>query len=421
MPSRRSPPDLTVRIPGKAVQHACHASIPAFGISSFSHRILRSHPVQDSLEQAQCNVSDLDDESAMEDAAVALAQVGLRPPSRLLVHHQGGQGQTSTLRRLSHTTIPITVDVHPPTPNPSSLPTSAAPSPATRRRSSSAEAHVRAIKQSRRVASIYSISSSTGGKIGERDSWYLRPDLSGASSLTLDQLPRTVSLENLTIHSVAPSGVSTTGAVETLNSASRPTHSRQSSFSSLCSTASPSSPVSTGAPSIADSRLDLTTHAAPPAAQPQREQQYTTSLPPCTTRPRRFSRPSRPGASAACETEGDRLKRLYLCTWEGTSPKPPASGEEAVSRSRSVRSRVIGVGASLHGPTSDPEKSAAWAEKDVEAAAGVMEEQVPSRAERHRKRLLINLLLILLGALVFADLLAMNVRVFAGRDAYLSE
>ncbi|GAA5902604.1 hypothetical protein JCM6882_009330 [Rhodosporidiobolus microsporus] len=418
MHSRRTPPCLTVHIPGKPVHHSRNASLPAFGISSFSHRVARSQGSQESLGPARRNSADSGDGSELEEAAVAMAQVAPRAPSRLLAHPR----QKSDASSASHS-IPISVDVHPPTPNPSSLPVSAHPSPSTRRRSRSAEADLRAVKQSRRVASIYSISSSSGNGT-ERDSFYLRPDLSGASSLTLDQLPRTVSLEDLTIRSVAPSGVSTTGAVETLS------HSRtSSSSSSLYSTASPSSPVGTVAPSIADSRLALTSHAAPPATTSQPHHQPSSSISSTRTRTAAAARPvstastSRfrevlgTGPGGPRETEADRLKRLYLCPWEGTSPKP-AAGE--VARSRSRRSRVMGVGASLGVTSRDPEKGG-WEEKDVEAAQEEEGQKVPSRAEQKRKRLLVNLALVFLAALVFADLIVLNVRVFTGRDAYLSE
>ncbi|BGP16677.1 hypothetical protein JCM10213_000406 [Rhodosporidiobolus nylandii] len=421
MVTRRPPPCLTVRIPGKPRgQHARNASAPSFGISTYSHRVRR--PSAGQSRTSTDTPSSLESDAEMEIAAVALAQVGSRAPSRLLVRpSEAGGGAGSTSASLVSHSIPISVDIHPPTPAGSALPVTAASSPSPSSRRPAAD---RAVKQSRRVASIYSISGA--GALGEtssgRDSFYLRPDLSGRSGLSLEQLPRSVSLEDLTIPT--PGEASSTGAVEGGALHSR-AHSASSVTSSLYSTASPSSPPRGGdAASFADSHVALAAHAVPPAQSqsslPGYASQAPSYHPPPQAQRGRFSEILAAAATGARpETEADKLKRLYLCPWEGTSPRPATSSTAAAAvapaRSRSLRAR-LGVGASL--PSSqqrahDPEKGNYPSYEQVE--------RVPSPAERRRKRLLPNLAFLLLAVAVLADLIVLNVRVFAGRDAYLSE
>ncbi|GAA5967742.1 hypothetical protein JCM11641_005752 [Rhodosporidiobolus odoratus] len=431
MSPRRTPPCLTVRIPGKPIgHHTRNASAPAFGISTYSHRFHRTKVSQDSPTRGRCGSPrgspDSNCSTELEDAAVAMAQVGSRTPSRLHPSTSGVGSDDNPRSRL----IPISVGVHPPTPDPSSLPVSATPSPSTRRHSRSAESpDDRAVKQSRRVASIYSVTSSAGIDGNDPGSLYLRPDLTGASSLTLAQLPRTVSLEDLTITTPGDRSLSTTDAVEALSSDPSHCHSRRSLSSSSFahSTASPSSPRL--APSLADSRLALAPHAAPPARQPTSLPDYIShrapSYVPASTRNREVLGA---GPGGRRETEADKLKRLYLCPWEGTAPhsvvvgtdggsRPPASFAAAPMRSRSLRSR-IGTDNIATSSSRDPEKGGSF-EQGVADDRRI--EKAPTRAEQRRKRLLVNLVVVFLAAVIFADLLVLNIRVFTGRDAYLSE
>ncbi|GAA5865781.1 hypothetical protein JCM8547_002775 [Rhodosporidiobolus lusitaniae] len=419
MPSRRPPPCLTVRIPGKPAHRTSrNLSSSILGISTYSHRIAkRSHK---NAEEGRASTDSTDSTDMVEAAAVALAQVGSRAPSRLVVRraeHNRGGSTSSTSSRPASTFIPISVDVQPPTPDPSSLPVSASSSPSTtRQRSRSAESlQTRAAKQSRRVAPIYSITSSAGG-VGPAV-----VDLSGSSSLTLNHLPSSVSLEDLTIHTA---DVSSTGAVEHVNGDLSQQHSRStSSASSLYSTASPSSPVHP--PSSTGSHLPLSTHAFPPA-QSSLPDYYTPCAagaaaaqpaPPLVAgEPSRFREVLGTGPGGPIEMEADRLKRLYLCPWEAKSPPRPSRDRE---RSASLRSRSGAVGVGVYLPrrdvdVQDPEKGG-FEEEQVGGTA------MQTRAEKRRKQLVINLALVLLGAAIFADLLVLNIRVFTGRDAYLSE
>ncbi|GAA6039434.1 hypothetical protein JCM8097_009544 [Rhodosporidiobolus ruineniae] len=424
MTSRRPPPCLTVRIPGKSALRPHNTSQSSvLGISTYSHRYPR-RPSQESLgsnsgggPSSRRSSTDSASSGDLDAAAVALAQVGSRAPSRLLVHPCSQTSAASAAASSAGQSISIAVDVQPPTPDPSALPVSASSSPSTRRRSRSADdPNLRALMQSRRVASIYYVASSAADGNGEngRDSFYLHPDLSGASGLSLDQVPRTVSLEDVTTQSMVATTRSTTGhAVETGTRART-----LSSPSSVYSTPPASSPSSAHPPSLAPSTLPFAVYAAPPAHQPYPS---VASLPsyPSLPGPNPPSNPSRfrevlgAGPGGPPETEADHLKRLYLCPWEGSSPSKPVAAGRRGSLMR--RSKVVGVGAALSQGARDPEKGG-WVE-EVEHAERVQ----PSKAEQQRRKLLVTLALVLLGSAIFADLLVLNVRVFAGRDAYLRE
>lgn len=380
MPSRRPPPCLTVCIPGKTGRYSRNLSSSVLGISTYSHRIAKrvQHPIVDPARQQRSDVAD-----AEEMATVATAQVGSRAPSRLLVRPPRASTSACSTRSDSHI-IPISVGVQPPTPDHSALLVSADLSPSTRRRRIRSEdsPKSRAVKQSRRVASTYSITASTGG-IGA-------PDLTGASGLSIALLPATVSLEDLTILSAA-TNMSSSEAVE--NQPRRPYSTHSSTYTA------PFAPL----PAASTSHLPLSSHAAPPARQ-HSQSDFIPHHPPAPA-----YEPAAIGASrfreilssAPALTEADKYKRLYLCPWE-----------EKGTSARSLRARLVGGGG---------EEATRWERDPEKGGREERVEQSATAAQRRRKKLIFSIALLLLAIAIFADLIALNVRVFAGRDAYLNE
>ncbi|GJN90912.1 hypothetical protein Rhopal_003926-T1 [Rhodotorula paludigena] len=229
----------------------------------------------------------------------------------------------------------------------------------------------------RRTASIYSVSSSVGvvlAKTGRNDgvsSIYLRPDLSGASGLSLDQVPRSSSLlsrpdsEEVSSHSTV----------------SLPHHgtslSRSSSFLHL-----------NAAPSVAD--------------QPPRH-------------------PS--SRILRTETESERLKRLYLCPWEGGAPLDRHGESSNGARTSSTEVALAGVRSRsyLVGGEVDLEKGAYVHDEQALSRTGNDDGRVRTTALQKRKKALVTVGLALLVLLVVADLIVLNVRVFSLSDAYCDD
>ncbi|BGP08532.1 hypothetical protein OF846_002874 [Rhodotorula toruloides] len=364
--SPRRPPPQPIRIPrrqGRTNVSTNHAAIP-----TFTRRLPKQIPQAPGESSA----------SAPPDSPVDLRVVPAQYESR-----------PASTNRLAE----IAVDIQPPTPEAVERP--------SQRRSAEAAAALRALKQSHRTASVYSSSSSNGTleiattQVGRQGGVYLRPDLSGKSNLTLDQLPRTVSLEDLVIHEVGKSDneedtlASSTVAAEDVNH--RPislTH------------AAPSTdlPTRTSSLSRSSSLVPLAGQNIPPP-------RYQSRPTPPSSLPPRASHPSPPSSRPPrSETEAERFKRLYLCPWEGSSPK-------ALLR-RSGREDA---------PGSMQEKEVAN-EKGLPFHVGCdIQHQGTRRTKQERKRLALKIGLGLLVLALFVDLIALNVRVWSLRDAYYDE
>lgn len=367
--SPRRPPPQPIRIlrrQGRTDMSTSLASIP-----TFSRRIPKGQL------QAARSSSSSSSESTVDLRAVTAAQVGATPEASRPV--------------TSRAHIALAVDVQPPTPETvDSQP---------QRRSAEAAAALRALKQSRRTASVYSSSSSNGTleiattQVGQQGSLYLRPDLSGRSNLTLDQLPRNVSLEDLVVYHAGEVGngeetlVSSTVAAEDVDHHSEPF---------IQAKPSTSVPTRTSSLSRSSSLVPIAPqHIAPPL--------YQSRPTPPSSLPPRPSHPSPPETrSQPNETEAERFKRLYLCPWEGSSPKSSLrrGGREAAVQVREEQ---------------DPEKGLPF---HIGRDVGI--DKTRSRSRR-RKRLALRIGLGLLVVALFVDLIALNVRVWSLRDAYYDE
>ncbi|GEM09999.1 pathogenesis-related protein 1-like protein [Rhodotorula toruloides] len=284
--SPRRPPPQPIRISrrqGRTEASTNHAAIPTTNhaaIPTFTRRLPKEGP------QAATNMFSGSSPASPVDSLTAHAAHGSpaqyrsRPPSGKIL-------------------VAVAVDVQPPTPE--------VIEPSSRRRSAEAAAALRALKKCRRTASVYSSSSSNGTleiaatQVGRQGGVYLRPDLSGKSNLTFDQLPRTVSLEDLVVREPGNEEetlASSTIAAENVDQRSEP----------LIRATPPSNlPIRSSYLSRSSSLVPLTGQHIPPPRYQSR------STPP--------SRPSHPSPLSARsrrnETEAERFKRLYLCPWEG--------------------------------------------------------------------------------------------------------
>ncbi|BGP02439.1 hypothetical protein JCM10021v2_006154 [Rhodotorula toruloides] len=346
-----------------------HAAIP-----TFTRRLPKEHP-----QAAGRPSSPAPPDSPIDSRIKAVAPRGS-------VQHESRPPRS---RRV----VEVAVDIQPPTPE--------AIEPPIQRRSAEAAAALRALRQSRRTASVYSSSSSNGTleiattQVGRQGGVYLRPDLSGKSNLTLDQLPRTVSLENLGIREAGRSDneeetlASSTAAAEDVN---------HRSSSLIHAAPSTDLPTRTSSLSRSSSLIPLAGQNIPPP-------RYQSRPTPPSSLPPRPSHPSPPSSRPRLnETEAERFKRLYLCPWEGSSPKSllRRSGREDIAKSTQ--------------------------EKDVDHEKGLpfhvareVEHQDTRRTTQQRKRLALKIGLGLLVLALFVDLIALNVRVWSLRDAYYDE
>ncbi|BGP48651.1 hypothetical protein JCM10450v2_004527 [Rhodotorula kratochvilovae] len=235
---------------------------------------------------------------------------------------------------------------------------------------------LRTLKQSRRTASIYSVTSSDGAvpppiaphapaQAPQRPPVYLRPDLSGHSGLSLAQLPPSAgsSVEALVGSGSTSSRASSRAATEDAPRAHIAVAMYPTPSTSSLSLAPPPS-------------ADYPSHLLPLARAPSH------ALPPYQHAPQQR------------ETPAQRLRRLYLCPWEGSSP-------------RSARATSAAAAAATH----EGEKALSL---DCRVEDG-------ADAARRRKRLILRGAAALVVLLLLVDLVVLNVRVFSMRDAYYDE
>ncbi|GAA6003732.1 uncharacterized protein JCM10292_000708 [Rhodotorula paludigena] len=379
----------------------------AFGISTFSQRAPR--PRTSSLPKEASTLT-----SASTDRHARLAS--LKGDSQLAAV-EPSLGRPDTTRETA-----VAVDVHPPTPQDvlhDEVAAKARPDVADT---------VRTLKQTRRTASIYSVSSSVGvvlAKNGRKDgvsSIYLRPDLSSASGLSLDQVPRSVSLEDLRAGGPAASSASQIAEAGT-RTALQPSLLSRSDSEEVSSHSTVSLPHHGTSLSHSSSFLHLNAaqsvvdqpprHARPPAPPAH--------APPPSYASHRAVQPS--SRTLRTETESERLKRLYLCPWEGAAPLDRHGASSNGSRTSSTEVALAGVRprAYLVGGEVDLEKGAYIHDEQALSRTGNGDGRVRSTALQKRKKALVTVGLALLVLLVVADLIVLNVRVFSLSDAYYDD
>ncbi|GAA5843614.1 hypothetical protein JCM9279_000808 [Rhodotorula babjevae] len=368
MATRKAPP-RPIRVSGR---QARTTTSPAFGqIPTFSHRLPTRK--RTSTRPAASTTHD-GDESAVEDdvsdddaelEAIAAAQVSQRAMARLRARPAAA-----------------VVDVQPPTPDVAQV---CAASPALSALAPTAQprpagpSSLASLKQTRRTASVYSASSSIG-VVGmapsvqgqQRQPVYLRPDLSGCSGLSLDQLSRTATCEALvdevTSDAAAPRRVRQAAPASVLVQMHQ-----LASTSSLALGPPPSSDFPSHA-HLASLPLHSSTHTLPPSY-------------PSVAVPR--------AAAERRETPAERLKRLYLCPWEALSP-------------RSARRQALA--------------SPAYSEKAGPLDSSVVVAQRPAAEGFSRtKRRLVVAGAVILAVVLLVDLVILNIRIFSIRDAYYDE
>ena len=370
MSIRKAPPQ-PIRVSGR---QARTTTAPAFGrIPTFSHRLPASqHPSTstpsfvarergDDPGEDQSGASDDDDELG----AIAAAQVSQRAMVRLRARPAAA-----------------VVDIQPPTPD--VLPARAAAAapgavgPPARPRPAGPSS-LSSLKQTRRTASVYSASSSAGvvgmapsGEGQQRQQVYLRPDLSGCSGLSLDQLSRTATCEALvdrpSSDDAAPRRVGKAA------SASVVVQMHQLASTSSLALAPPPTADYPSQPHLSSLPLHASSNALPPSY-------------PSVAVPR--------AAAERRETPAERLKRLYLCPWEALSP-------------RSARRQALA--------------SPAYSEKPGALDSGnvVAQRSAADGFSRTKRRVLVAGAVIL-AAVLLVDLVVLNIRIFSIRDAYYDE
>ncbi|GAA6048598.1 hypothetical protein JCM3770_002048 [Rhodotorula araucariae] len=339
MATRKTPPH-PIRIVGRQVRTT---TAPAFGkIPTFSNRLPTRKPRLSSLaaashararevlacaeERAMCDTSDVH----APLAASAAAQIRSRV--------------------VPHTTSHVVIDIHSATPN------ALAPSPPHPAGPPSTRTH----KQIHRTVSICPISPSSGATppafpsvappAVQRPPTDLCAVLSVPSGLSLALLPRSASIEE-----VAVTEASSRAATD-----HRPAH--------------------TAVPTHSMAFTSSLSLAPPPSADYHAAQQLA-ALPPY---------PRRHAQQPAGETPAQRLKRLYLCPWEGTSPRS----------ARKVAATVTGSG----------EQRLA-----LDGSAG------SAGPARRTKRWILGGAAALVALILVVDLVVLNVRVLTLRDAYYDE
>ncbi|TNY23582.1 hypothetical protein DMC30DRAFT_11385 [Rhodotorula diobovata] len=370
MANRKCPPH-PIRVAGR---QARTTTAPAFGkVPTFSHRLppprkprTSSLPPSATDKQAyEMSDEELSDSSDVDGRleAIAAAQVSSRAVARL---------------RARPTPL-VAVDVHPATPTPKA-PAAVEPAADQAPIRLADPSTLRTLKQSRRTASIYSVSSS-GAVVGmgvsaqgqQRHQVYLRPDLSGHSGLSLDQVSRTATCDALT-EDLAVVSATAHQPVDVVPDAVVVQMHHLASSSSL------------GPPPSCDYPSASSAHPAPPLIPLHTTTSY--ALPPS------YPSVAVPRTAQRRETPSERLKRLYLCPWEAISPRS--------ARRAPVNSPVVGE------KTLPLDKVVVGARED---AAGLS----PT------SRRLVVAAGVILTVVLLVDLVVLNIRVFSMRDAYYDE
>ncbi|GAA5945157.1 hypothetical protein JCM3775_004874 [Rhodotorula graminis] len=371
MTARKAPPQ-PIHVSGR---QARTTTSPAFGrIPTFSHRLparkrmstttagpVVSYERDEGSDEEQSDASGVDSELE----AIAAAQVSQRAMARLRTRP-----------------VAAVVDIQPPTPDVEPVGLAAAArgvaAPVARPHLAGSSSLV-SLKQSRRTASIYSASSSVG-VVGmassvhgqQRQPVYLRPDLSGHSGLSLDQLSHTAACEAL-VDGPAREEAAPRRAPKTASASVVVQMHQLASTSSLA--------------------------LAPPPSSDYPSQPHLSSLPFHSSKP--SLPPSYPSvavpraAAERRETPAERLKRLYLCPWEALSP-------------RSARRLALA--------------SPAYSEKagPLDAGAVVAQRSAADGFSRTKRRLVVAGAVIL-AVVLLVDLVVLNIRIFSMRDAYYDE
>ncbi|GAA5874349.1 hypothetical protein JCM16303_005822 [Sporobolomyces ruberrimus] len=405
MPANRvqPPPALCLDVPESQLRSPSAA--PAFGISTYSNRVPRSRPRpkpspprqpettrnrsgSQSSGELEGPFALVQQEEQGELEAIASAQVWKPRPQRA----------RASLRQ-------VLFDDDQPVDPPDSHPTE---DPVISRKTALISKKDRSIKQQRRTASIYSISSSSVSSLSTRDP-------------TSDQ-PNTL-LPSLLPYSYGPSSLSDS-SIRQIRPSNIPSH----------------LPLQSIYASPLQSQHNPPTYSTSPTSPPS----------PTLTRmePIERTRQVPPDQTAAAE----RLKRLYLCPWE-TKPPPPSHSRPARlhwgahgSIGIDAGHRVDGERIKGHGSHTSrgPVKVSKNDRVDgkVGEAPGLNEKadvfqsrndgtvvEVPlewsrpisdeEREKRHRARnwyLLKLSFLTLLGLVLFADLVILNVKIFIKED-----
>ncbi|GAA5896837.1 hypothetical protein JCM8208_007104 [Rhodotorula glutinis] len=367
MTTRKAPPQ-PIRVSGR---QARTTTSPAFGrIPTFSHRLPRKrvsttctatmpmHERDEGSDDEQSDASDVDGELE----AIAAAQVSQRAMARLRTRPPAA-----------------VVDIQPPTPDVEHVVLAAAApgvvAPVARPRLAGPSS-LASLKQSRRTASIYSASSSVG-VVGmapsvhgqPRQQVYLRPDLSGHSGLSLDQLSREATCEALVDGLMSDDTARRRGA-----EASVVVQMHQLPSTSSLALGPPPSSDSPPQSHLFSLPLHSSTHTLPPSYP-------SVAIPRAAVEPR--------------ETPAERLKRLYLCPWEALSP-------------RSARRQALA--------------SPAYSEKagPLDTGAVVAQRSAADGFSRTKRRFVVAGAVIL-AVVLLVDLAVLNIRTFSMRDAYYDE